>query len=212
METTRQGMARVFFDTWFATINDQAKMPRVHDKKLSILALCALLEMAPAAVPETLKDGWPGIVGGVLKIFKDLPAAVEARKALEDADDEEGEDELIEEKMLNMNEDDEDVWDEDSAYLELLANEGARLREKSEKAEVGDDDDEDDEDDEITEELGYFSALDNVDPYVSFKQALTTFQMQNGPVYQAATTSLSLDEQTLLMEVMRIAETQTAPA
>ncbi|KAJ6583909.1 armadillo-type protein [Mycena vulgaris] len=212
MEGTRPGMARVFFDTWFAAINDHAKMPRVHDKKLSILALCALLEMAPGAVPETLKDGWPGIVGGVLKIFKDLPGAIEARKALEDADDDEDDDELIEEKMLNMNEDDEDVWDEDSAYLELLANEGARLREKSEKAEEGEDDDDDEDDDEITEELGYFSALDNVDPYVSFKQALTTFQMQNGPVYQTATTSLSLDEQTLLMEVMRIAETQTAPA
>jgi hypothetical protein len=35
--------------------------------------------MAPTAVPETLKDGWPGIVGGVLKIFKDLPAAVEGQ-------------------------------------------------------------------------------------------------------------------------------------
>ncbi|KAJ7133547.1 armadillo-type protein [Mycena epipterygia] len=207
METTQPPMARVFFDTWFAAINDHAKMPRVHDKKLSILALCALLEMAPGAVPETLKDGWPGIVGGVLTIFKDLPGAIEARKALEDAEEEDGEDDLVEEKILNMNEDDEDVWDEDSAYLELLANEGARLREKSEKGEEGEDDS-DDEDDDITEELGYFSALDNVDPYVSFKQALTTFQMQNGPVYQAATTSLTLEQQTLLMEVMRIAETQ----
>ncbi|KAJ7105062.1 armadillo-type protein [Mycena crocata] len=207
MESTQAGMARVFFDTWFAAINDQSKMPRVHDKKLAIMALCALLEMAPGAVPETLKDGWPGIVGGVLKIFKDLPAAIEARKALEDADEEEDDDDIIEEKVLNMNEDDEDVWDEDSAYLELLANEGARLREKSEKPEEEDSDEE--EDDYISEELGYISALDNVDPYASFKQALTTFQMQNGPIYQAATTSLTLEEQTLLMEVMRIAETQT---
>ncbi|KAJ7490549.1 armadillo-type protein [Mycena latifolia] len=205
-----EGNARVFFDAWFVVIGDQAKMPRVHDKKLAILALCALLEMAPGAVPESLKDGWPGIVGGVLKIFKDLPAAIEARKALEDAEEEDDGDDLVDEKILNMNEDDEDVWDEDSAYLELLANEGARLREKSEKAETGEDDDDDEDDeDEIAEELGYFSALDNVDPYVAFKQALTTFQMQNGPVYQTATTALSMDEQTLLMEVMRIAETQT---
>ncbi|KAJ7075775.1 armadillo-type protein [Mycena belliarum] len=212
MENTRAGMSRVFFDTWFAVINDHTKMPRVHDKKLSILALCALLEMAPGAVPESLKDGWPGIVGGVLKIFKDLPAAIEARKALEDLDDDDDDDGLIDEKILNMNEDDEDVWDEDSAYLELLANEGARLREKSEKAEEGEADDDDDDDDEITEELGYISALDSVDPYASFKQALTTFQMQNAPIYQAATTGLSMDQQTLLMEVMRIAETQTGGA
>ncbi|KAJ7464732.1 armadillo-type protein [Mycena galericulata] len=209
MESTQAGMARVFFDTWFAAINDHAKMPRVHDKKLSILALCALLEMSPSAVPEALKDGWPGIVAGVLKIFKDLPGAIEARKALEDEDEDEDDDAFIDEKILNMNEDDEDVWDEDSAYMDLLASEGARLREKSEKAEEGGEYDEDEDDDEITEELGYFSALDNVDPYASFKQALTTFQMQNAPVYQAATTSLNIEQQTLLMEVMRIAETQT---
>ncbi|KAJ7606560.1 armadillo-type protein [Mycena polygramma] len=211
MESTQPGMARKFFDAWFVAINDHSKMPRVHDKKLSIMALCALLEMAPGAVPETLKDGWAGIVGGVLKIFKDLPGAIEARKALQAEEEEEDEDDLVEEKLLNMNEDDEDVWDEDSAYLEMLANEGARLREKSEKAEEGvEDDSDDDDDDEITEELGYFSALDSVNPYASFKQALTTFQMQNGPMYQAATTSLNLEQQTLLMEVMRIAETQAA--
>ncbi|KAJ7274060.1 armadillo-type protein [Mycena rebaudengoi] len=208
MESARAGMARVFFDTWFAAIGEQqTKLPRVHDKKLTILALCALLEMAPAAVPDGLKDGWPGIVGGILKIFKDLPGAIEARKALEDQEEDDDDDAFIEEKILNLNEDDEDVWDEDSAYLEMLANEGARLREKSEKAEVGEEDS--DSDDEITEELGYFSALDNVDPYVSFKQALTTFQMQNVAVYQAATTSLDLEQQTLLMEVMRIGDTQT---
>ncbi|KAF8215061.1 armadillo-type protein [Mycena galopus ATCC 62051] len=206
MESTQPGMARKFFDTWFATINDHNKMPRVHDKKLSIMALCALLEMAPGAVPETLNEGWPGIVGGALKIFKDLPGAIEARKALEEQEDDGDDDDLVDEKILNMNEDDEDVWDEDSAYLEMLANEGARLREKSEKAEEGGEDSDDDSDDEITEELGYFSALDNVNPYASFKQALTTFQMQNAPVYQAATTSLTLEQQTLLMEVMRIAE------
>ncbi|KAJ7813098.1 armadillo-type protein [Mycena leptocephala] len=215
IDSTQPGMARKFFDTWFAAIGDHNKMPRVHDKKLSIMALCALLEMPAGAVPETLKDGWAGIVGGVLKIFKDLPEAIEARKALEDLEEDEEDDDLVQEKILNMNEDDEDVWDEDSAYLEMLANEGARLREKSEKVEAGEEEDDDDDDeDEISEELGYFSALDNVDPYASFKVALTTFQMQNAPVYQVATTSLTLEQQTLLMEVMRIAETQagTTPA
>jgi hypothetical protein len=76
IEAFRPGMARVFFDKWFAAINNEARLPRVHDKKLSILALCALLELAPAAVPETLQSGWPGIVGGILKIFKDLPKAI----------------------------------------------------------------------------------------------------------------------------------------
>lgn len=111
---------------------------------------------------------------------------------------------------MNLEGDDEDVWDEDSAYLEMLANEGARLREKAEKVEAEEEDDDESEDEDIEEELGYISALENVNPYVSFKQALTTFQMQNGPSYQAGTTSLSVEQQTLLMEVMRLADVPSA--
>jgi hypothetical protein len=78
MESTSAGASRVFFDHWFAAINAENKLPRVHDKKLAILAICALLEMDPAGIPESLKEGWPGIVGGALKIFKELPAAIES--------------------------------------------------------------------------------------------------------------------------------------
>lgn len=125
MESSRPGMARVFFDKWFAAINAENLLPRVHDKKLSIMALCALLEMVPPTIPETLKDGWHGIVAGILKIFKDLPRAIEGlspransrhfdwgnladRKALEDSFQEESEDEdsIDDAKFLNLNEDD----------------------------------------------------------------------------------------------------------
>jgi importin-7 len=78
MESTNPGSARVFFDRWFAAIRSEKQvLKRVHDKKLSILALCALLEMPPASVPESLQDGWASIVGGILQIFKDLPAAIQ---------------------------------------------------------------------------------------------------------------------------------------
>ncbi|KAI0786127.1 ARM repeat-containing protein [Abortiporus biennis] len=213
METISPGTSRAFFDKWFEAINADDKLPRVHDKKLTILALCALLEMDPANIPEPVKEGWPGIVGGALKIFKAYPKAVAERKALEEYyhndsdDDDDGDDS----KYLNLNEEDEDVWDEDSAYIEMLANEGARLREKSEKQAAGEEYEEsDDESDVMEEELGYISPIENVDPYSSFKNALTAFQMRNGHYYQVATTSLSPDQQTLLMEVMRIAEEQRA--
>ena len=108
--------------------------------------------------------------------------------------------------------------------MEMLANEGARLREKSARQAAGEDDEESDDESDIDEELGYISPLDNVDPYVSFKQALTgmsprsiihpalttlhcaAFQMKNPAAYQVATTSLNTEQQTMLMEVMRIAE------
>ena len=72
----RPGGARVFFDRWFVAVNAERGLPRVHDKTLSIVALSALLEMEPAAVPAELRDGWPGIVGGAIRVFKGLPKAV----------------------------------------------------------------------------------------------------------------------------------------
>lgn len=123
----------------------------------------------------------------------------------------------------------DDVWDEDSAYIEMLAKEGARLREKaSTSTDVNGDDDEAEEsdDEDVDEELGFISPLENVDPYVTFKHALTgmlslfsclrneahdlpcltAFQMKNPAMYQAATTSLNIEQQTALMEVMAIAD------
>lgn len=77
MESHKLGTARAFFDKWFTFITTESRLPRVHDKKLSVLALCALLEVPAEVVPESLKAGWPGIVGGILKIFKGLPKAIE---------------------------------------------------------------------------------------------------------------------------------------
>ncbi|KZT09181.1 ARM repeat-containing protein [Laetiporus sulphureus 93-53] len=214
MEAYRPGSARVFFDKWFDAIKIYHRLPRVHDKKLSIMALCALLEMDPAQIPDSVKEGWPMIVAGALRIFKDLPKAIQARKELEEAFQADDDDDVESEdgRLFNLNEDDEDVWDEDSAYMEMLANEGARLREKSARQTAGDDASETTEESEIDEELGYLSPLDHVDPYISFKQALTTFQMKNPQFYQLATTSLDTEQQTLLMEVMRIAEERSVEA
>ena len=128
IETFRPGMARTFFDSWFGFIKSaETKLPRVHDKKLSIVALCALLELAPGAIPDNLKDGWPAIVGGIIKVFHDLPKAVEGkqflprscsilymkwrtrieRQKLEEAlETEADDDDDAEEKLLNLKEDD----------------------------------------------------------------------------------------------------------
>ncbi|KXN84333.1 hypothetical protein AN958_12748 [Leucoagaricus sp. SymC.cos] len=209
MEAKRPGSARTFFDKWFVAINAQNKLPRVHDKKLTIVALCALLELAPGNIPPNLVEGWPGIVTGIVQTFKELPKAIEARKALEQAmQEEEDDDDEVDDKFLNLADTEEDVWDQDSAYMEMLAREGARLRQQSEKADDAEDeeDDEDDSDDEINEELGYISPLDAVDPYVTFKQALGTFEVQNPQMHQMGTTSLSIDLQTQLMEIIRQAE------
>ncbi|KAI5123131.1 hypothetical protein M0805_000834 [Coniferiporia weirii] len=212
MENANPGTARTFFDKWFATLKVSADLPRVHDKKLSIMAMCALLEMDSAAIPASLQEGWAAIVSAILHVFQGLPEAVEKRKALLDAfkvDDDDDDDDTANGEVLNLEDDDDnDVWDEDSEYIEMLAKEGARLREKAETSiNVGEEDsDEESDDEEIDEDLGYISPLETVDPYISFKQALTTFQMKNPALYQASTTSLNVEQQTALMEIMAIAE------
>lgn len=54
----------------------------------------------------------------------------------------------------------------------LIPIQGARLREKAGQNDDNESDSESD-DESIDEEIGFISPLDNVDPYVSFKTALT---------------------------------------
>lgn len=125
METSRPGMARAFFDQWFTAINTDGKLPRVHDKKLCIMTLCAMMEMNPAVIPDNLREVWGHVVNGALRMFKDLPKAIRGisgflsspasintdidRKILEESLEEESEDEEIGEegKLLNLNEDED---------------------------------------------------------------------------------------------------------
>lgn len=136
-----------------------------------------------------------------------------ARKTLQESlqrdDVEEDEDD---QRYLNMNEEEGDVWDEDSAYVEMLAKEGLRLREEAERRERDVDGGESlsSDDEDIEEELGFISPLDSVNPYVTFKQALSALEVKDRAMYQAATTALDVEQQTLLMEIMRIANEAAA--
>lgn len=96
------------------------------------------------------------------------------------------------------------------------------MNEKREGGYTGSDSSSEEED--IEEELGYFSPLDAVNPYETFKNALTSscrlrsfiwpalkpfttdFQHKNPTAYLAATTSLDVEQQTALIEVMKKAD------
>jgi hypothetical protein len=55
---------------------------------------------------------------------KDWLTAVAVRKALQDSlQEDEGEDDDDEQRYLNLNEEEGDVWDDNSAYIEMLAKE-----------------------------------------------------------------------------------------
>ncbi|CAG8577467.1 17791_t:CDS:10, partial [Gigaspora margarita] len=105
-----RGFTQAFFSIWFEHID---KFKRVHDKKLVIVALCSLLEIPFEQLPPTLQAGWTQVLDGILTVFKSLPIAEENRENLEKTY---GEDDSVDN-------DDENVVDEDTQYLEFLAQE-----------------------------------------------------------------------------------------
>jgi len=76
IEAYSPGMARTFLDRWFTAIKTENGLPRVYDKRLTIIALSALMEMEQSTIPEPLKEAWKVMVSGALKVFEGLPKAV----------------------------------------------------------------------------------------------------------------------------------------
>jgi len=71
-----------FFSWWFSSIDS---FTRVHDKKLSIAAIVALLTLNPDQVPVSVQQGWPRLLQGIVRLFQTLPAATKNREeALKD--------------------------------------------------------------------------------------------------------------------------------
>jgi hypothetical protein len=67
---------------WFSSIDS---FSRVHDKKLSIAAIVALLSLNAEQVPVSVQQGWPRLLQGVVRLFQTLPAAMKNREeALKD--------------------------------------------------------------------------------------------------------------------------------
>lgn len=72
------GLARALFDEWFVALKSEGgkALPRVHDKRLTLITLSALLELSVDHIPPSLRDGWPGILGGALNVFSTLQEAM----------------------------------------------------------------------------------------------------------------------------------------
>lgn len=65
-----------FFSLWFGNIDN---MTRVHDKKLSIVAILSLLTIPAQNVPTSVQQGWPRLLHGLSKLFQTLPQAMKSK-------------------------------------------------------------------------------------------------------------------------------------
>jgi hypothetical protein len=146
----------------------------------------------------------------------------------DDDDDEEGQKALeaalaadeseVEEEWVD---DDEDVYDEGHEYLEFLAREAAKKNaalggEINAGGEGGDEDgdeDEDEEDDDDLEEEIYFeSPLDELDPYIVFREVFTGLQQHNPASYNELTKATRPEQREFIMHLLHVGEVNAIAA
>ncbi|KAF9202388.1 hypothetical protein BGZ49_007438 [Haplosporangium sp. Z 27] len=224
------GWTQRFFEVWFSNLD---KFSRVHDKKLSIFALCAILNVPVNQLPSTLQSGWPQVLNGILKNFEGLPIAQARRKEMEreynivsddedeeddddyvggDDEEEEDDDEDEEDEEEEWVDDEEDVYDEGHDYLEFLAQQAS----KTQTAKAGDEDDEDeddeDEDEDLQEEIYFESPLDDLDPYVVFREVFTGLQQHNPVSYNELTKATTPEQQEFILHLLQAGEINAAAA
>jgi len=65
-----------FFSLWFGSMES---FSRVHDKKLCIMAIVALLGIQADQVPPSVAVGWPRLLQGITILFNSLPTAMKSK-------------------------------------------------------------------------------------------------------------------------------------
>ncbi|ODA78543.1 hypothetical protein RJ55_05924 [Drechmeria coniospora] len=199
-----KGWTNRFFSLWFSNMSS---FSRVHDKKLCIVSISALLSINRDQIPASVAVGWPRLLQGITELFKSLPGAMRNREeALRDdfqfdtnygeADEDEWDeaetnwngDEMAEEQEATTK-------DDGKAYLEFLNQQAQQFSRSVE----------DDDDDE--EELGEDSVLletplDRIEPYQLFKATLMKMEQEQPQFYTELAGHLSNEEQEVIHAVI----------
>ncbi|KAI8097286.1 armadillo-type protein [Halteromyces radiatus] len=192
-----------FFSLWFGLLD---KFSRVHDKKLVIVTLCAILELPSDQIPHSLQSGWSHILNSIIMVFKSLPKAIENRENMEKLYGEDYEQDIEESSGYDgsstgdddtVENDDEDVHDEDNEYLEFLTQQAAA--QENDGLEF-------DEEDEIEEEVLFESPLDEIDPYIKFDEIFRKLQGSSPESYTLLTKDLDGEKQDMLLSILNTAE------
>lgn len=196
------GWTNKFFSLWFSNIDS---FTRVHDKKLSIAAITALLTLNAQEVPVSVQAGWARLLNGIVRLFQTLPAALKNREeakreedfsfSQEFEDEEEDEEWEGEGDWTNEGDEAEDIKDESTAYLEFLNEEAQKFNVIS-----------DEDDDELEEESLLETPLDKLEPYGLFKTALLNLQQEQPQLYETLTKDLNPEEQQVVQGAVHQAD------
>ena len=194
LPNTTEPITHQFLRQW---LNDADCFLGLHDRKICVLGLCALMEASPARIPavSTVAEK---IMPSLLILFSGLQRAYQHRAEEDGSEDGGGDEDEYEEGELDDEEDDID-------------EEGKMYMEKLEKTANDDDDDDDESDDEAEETAleSYTTPLDanecQIDEYQVFVQVLQNVESTNPTWFQALTGHLNDDQRKELQNVMTTA-------
>uniref|UniRef100_A0A3Q2P367 Importin 7 n=1 Tax=Fundulus heteroclitus TaxID=8078 RepID=A0A3Q2P367_FUNHE len=174
----------------------------LHDRKMCILGLCALIDLANRPLAVNQVGGQ--ILPAAILLFSGLKRAYACRAEHEN-DEDDGEDGEEEDDNAELGSDEDDIDEEGQEYLEMLAKHAG---------EDGDDEDWEDDDAEETALEGYTTAVDDednlVDEYQIFKAILQNIQTRDPAWYQALTHSLDEEQRKQLLEIGTLADQRRA--
>ncbi|CAG7729688.1 unnamed protein product [Allacma fusca] len=188
----------------------------LHDRKICVLGLCALLQSPnrPSALQECSKEILPSLI----LLFDGLKRAY-ASKALENADsdsDEEEDDEEYCEIEEVLESDEDDIDDAGQDYLDALDRKIKSAKAPFDiKTEIVDEDDEDDDEDDFSagEETAlecYATPLDDdecpIDEYIIFKEVLLNLQHFDPAWYATLTNVLNEEQRKSVQEIFTLAD------
>ncbi|KAG9468007.1 hypothetical protein GDO78_013890 [Eleutherodactylus coqui] len=187
-----------FIKQW---LNDVDCFLGLHDRKICVLGLCALIELEQR--PQVLAEVSSQILPAFILLFNGLKRAYACHAEQEDDsdDDEDGE----EEDEAELGSDEDDIDEDGQEYLEMLAKQAG---------EGGDDEDWEEDDAEETALEGYTTLVDDednpVDEYQIFKAIFQKLQGQDPAWYQTLTQGLNEEQGKQLQDIATLADQRRA--
>ncbi|CAF4749218.1 unnamed protein product [Pieris macdunnoughi] len=201
-----------FMEQW---LHDTDCFIGLHDRKLSVLGICTILEMGPQR--PSIDEVLPKILPTCLVLFEGLKRAYEAKVEADDDTSSEEEDDDDDEEVLSS--DDDDFNQMNNQYLENLARLSAKKGAEQNitiTANIEFESDDDDDDGYVDE-----SAIDcytttlhmkdcTVDEYVKFKNTLSALSTSEPALYHALMGGLNEEQKKQLNAVFVLADQRKA--
>ncbi|KAA1100441.1 hypothetical protein PGTUg99_028911 [Puccinia graminis f. sp. tritici] len=199
----KNGWSSEFFGEWFSRLSS---FKRTHDKKLSLLAISAILSISISeGVDNILAQSSGQLVLGALTLFESLPDAIRTRFELEKSynlDSDDGSDLCSngsDEDENGENDDDEDVIDQPEE--EIYRGHVTSSRTKTH----------DSPSDNVTvppsslwsDEILWETPLDRLDAYCEFAAVMKNIETSGHPVLNIITNSLSTDQRDRLQKILK---------